>query len=442
MIALTPRMARRATFAIALLFAIAPTVASAGHTRVHARGSSATQLVGANVTAIEPAPLSEADLSISRAHALHASVVRAEVSWSTLEPNGPNALAPRSLGFMDRLMNDAAAAGVRVIALVDSSPCWASAAPQALRAACEPGHASAANGWPPADPATYAAFVSYLTHRYGSTLAAVEVWNEPDHVNEKYFGGREKARHYAELLRAAYPAVKQANPSVAVLAGSLVGSNGIFLRALYAAGIKGYYDGLAVHYYNLTLASVRAIHAVQLANGDTKPLWLDEFGWTDCYPHERLQQEQPCVTERVQALNTTDVVRELARAPFVAATVMYKLQDSPHEGFGAYTVGGAQKRSASALARAITSPLGPVSPVRLSLRRSGGRVLASGSGPVGDFMRIEVFRGRTLRYWAVFTLDRFNRYSIKLPRALGTSGLRVRVLQYWTGRRRAATRRI
>ncbi len=74
------------------------------------------------------------------------------------------------------------------------------------------------------------------------------------------------------MLRAAYPAIKQANPNVPVLAGSLVGSNGVFLRALYAAGIKGYYDGLAVHFYNLTLGSLRAIHEVQLANGDTKPL--------------------------------------------------------------------------------------------------------------------------------------------------------------------------
>ena len=42
------------------------------------------------------------------------------------------------------------------------------------------------------------------------------------------------------VVRAAYPAVKAANPGVLVLAGSLVGSNGAFLRALYAAGMKGY----------------------------------------------------------------------------------------------------------------------------------------------------------------------------------------------------------
>ena len=100
------------------------------------------------------------------------------------------------------------------------------------------------------------------------------------------------------MLRAAYPAIKAANPSVLVLAGSLVGSNGNFLRALYAAGIKGYYDGLSVHFYNLTLGSLRSIHEAQLANGDTKPLWLDEFGWSSCWPARKIEQEQACVTPR------------------------------------------------------------------------------------------------------------------------------------------------
>ncbi len=40
-----------------------------------------------------------------------------------------------------------------------------------------------------------------------------------------------------------------------------------------------------------------------------------------------------------------------------------------------------------------------------------------------------------LRYRALFTLDRFNRYVIPLPQALGTHGLTVRVYQYWQGSR-------
>jgi hypothetical protein len=80
--------------------------------------------------------------------------------------------------------------------------------------------------------------------------------------------------------------------------------------------------------------------------------------------------------------------------------------------------------------------------VTLHVRKIGGRVIASGSGPIGDFMQLEVFRGSVLRYRAVFTLDRFNRYSIKLPRVLGKRGLRIRVYQYWTGVRRAAHKSI
>ena len=76
-----------------------------------------------------------------------------------------------------------------------------------------------------------------------------------------------------------------------------------------------------------------------------------------------------------------------------------------------------------------------VSPVTLNLRKRGGRVLASGSAPVGDYMELEAFRGSPLRYHALFMLNRFNRYSIALPSALGTSGLRVRVYQFWAGPR-------
>ena len=65
-------------------------------------------------------------------------------------------------------------------------------------------------------------------------------------------------------------------------------------------------------------------------------------------------------------------------------------------------------------------------------------VIASGSGPVGDYMELEAFRGTRLRYRALFVLDRFNRYSIALPHVLGTRGLRVRVYQYWAGLGKAA----
>jgi len=197
-----------------------------------------------------------------------------------------------------------------------------------------------------------------------------------------------------------------------------------------------------VHYYTLTLAPLRSIHEVQVANGDTKPLWLNEFGWSSCYPHRKIEQEQGCVSAQTQALNLTNTFRSLAHTPWVAAEIVYKLQDAVSEEFGAVTAKGKRKPSFAALSKVFTSPFGPVSPVTLSLRKQGSRVLASGAGPVGDYMELEAFRGSTLRYRALFVLNRFNRFSIKLPAALGTSGLRVRVYQYWAGLGRAAQRSI
>ena len=123
----------------------------------------------------------------------------------------------------------------------------------------------------------------------------------------------------------------------------------------------------------------------------------------------------------------------------MAAAVLYKLQDSNSEDFGVLTASGAQKRSYTSLAGVLASPFGSAGRVSLRLQRRGSAVLASGSAPVGDFMQLEAFRGSALRYRALFTLDRFNRYSLRLPSVLGTRGLRVRVFQFWAGRAKGAS---
>jgi hypothetical protein len=434
------------TPAIALLLGLSGVACLSGvaaaRPEVRAHLSSASPLGGVNVFGPgSSSRAADADRIMAAARAVHAKIVRVEVSWRVLEPRGPGQIAAGPLAYTDRIMSDAAAAGIRVIMLVDGTPCWASSAPPNLVRACVPGEASEATRWQPANPADFATFAGFLARRYGNSLTAFEVWNEPDQVNEKYFAGPNKAQNYAALLKAAYPAIKQANPNVSVLAGSLVGSNGVFLRLLYAAGIKGHYDGLAVHFYTLTLASLRAIRAVQLANGDATPLWLDEYGWSNCYPQARVQQEQGCVTSDVQARNITNIFRALRTARYVAADVLYEMQDERGSQFGVLSGRGSRKPSFSALAKVLSSPAGSESPVALSLRRRGRQVVASGSAPVGDFMQLEAVHGR-LVYKAMFTLDRFNRYSIALPSALGTRGLRVRVYQEWAGPGRAAQRSV
>jgi Cellulase (glycosyl hydrolase family 5) len=441
---MSPRQQRTALMvALALGLAIFLTAAASASSRHGARVSSSGPLGGVNVVGLgyNSSP-HEADHSIAVAKALHARVVRVVMPWAVLEPREDLGVDGQALQFSDRLMADAEAAGIKVIMTVERTPCWASSAPSSILRKCRPTMESEANAYPPRSTAPYAKIVSFLARRYGKGLAALEVWSEPDQTNEDYFAGPEKVARYAALLRAAYPAIKQADPSVTVLGGSLTGSNGLFLKALYAAGIKGFYDGLSVHYYNLTLASVRSIHQVQLANGDNKPLWLDEYGWTSCWPRQHTQQQQGCVTPATQALNVTNTFRALARVPYVAAAVLYKIQDSRGEDFGLLSQRGQRKPAFAGLARALASPFGAISGVRVKLHRSGSHVVATGSAPVGDFMQLEVFQGPTLRFRSLFTLNRFNRFTVSLPSVLGTSGLRVRVFQYWMGSGHAAQRGI
>jgi Cellulase (glycosyl hydrolase family 5) len=434
-------MTRRFTIrvvALAVTATVLPLFAPAGAQSV-VSPVTGPPLGGVNATGISlGAPIAAVDQKIASAHALSARVLRVEIPWSSLEPTRGR-IEPRALAFTDHLVNTAAAAGIKVVALAIWTPCWASSAPAAVLRKCTPARNGRAQAWAPTDPNTYASFVAFLATRYGSKLAAIEVWNEPDQSNERYFAGPKKAQRYAALLRAAYPAIKHADPRIPVLGGSLVGSNGAFLRALYSAGIKGYYDGLSVHFYNLVLASLRYLHEVQLANHDSAPLWLNEFGWSSCWPRQRVQQEQGCVTRQAQAADLANTFRSLSRTPWVAAEIVYELQGTRSEDFGVLTETGASKPAFGALRNVFISPFGRPTPVTVHLGRRGGGVTASGSGPVGDYLQLEAFNGRRAVYRAQFKLDRFNRYSLALPRQLGANNLRVSVFQYWMGTAKAAS---
>ncbi len=402
----------------------------------------ATPLGGVNLPNLNPGN-SPAEIAhtIAQAKSVGAKIVRTDIGWSELEPTGPT-LDPKALAFVDELLADTQAAGIKVIMTVASTPCWASSAPPNLVAECKSGRSSRAQGYQPTDPSAYAQVVGALAQRYAGKLYAIEVWNEPDQANEDYWAGPNKAANYAQMLRAAYPAIKSVAPQTLVLGGSLVGSNGGFLKALYAAGIKGYYDGLSVHFYTLTLGALRSIRETQTANGDSKPLYLDEFGWTSCWPKHKIQQEQGCVTSKTQALNMRNSIREMSRAPYVAAEEIYKLQDSNEEEFGVLSPSGGHKPSFTALKEAFVKPSGPVSRVTLKLRRNGSHITASGSGPVGDFLKLEVLIHGKLRFEALFIQNRFNEYSVALPSVLGTHGFTVRVYQYWLGRSHATSAKV
>src|SRR5207248_77804 len=171
----------RAGMTVALALAVCAAAPCRAHGATSSQRPATGPLGGVNViglySGVSPAV---ADRQIAAARKLHAKVVRAELRWSTLEPVRPNDVDAAALAFTDRLVGAAAAAGIRVIFTVDSTPCWASSAPASLLRNCVPRKSTPANAWPPTDPASYAAAVAYLAHRYGAKLAGIEIWNEPD----------------------------------------------------------------------------------------------------------------------------------------------------------------------------------------------------------------------------------------------------------------------
>ncbi len=376
------------------------------------------------------------DANLESAKELHAKIVRVALDWSAAEP----VKGRFSASYMDlvtHFVDGAAARGLKPLLTVLTTPCWASSAPDKSGCSGEitPDSVSV---YQPADPQDAAGIFGTLAQRFGPKLAAIEVWNEPDHDQEFYFKGPNKPAGYAALLKVAYQAVKDADRSVTVLAGSLVGANGAFLKALYQQGIKGHYDALDVHYYDIVFASLRAIRQVQRAAGDVKPVWLGEFGYTSCFPGAATQGGHKCMTQATQAQSLTDIFAGLRKTPWVKAAIVYDLQDNNQYSFGLTRMDGSHKPAFNAMKRAFLG-LARLRKVELRITRRGG-LRAVGGGPAGDAYELDVFKGNQLRYKKTFLMDRNNRFNLSIPAVLGKRGLRIKVYQYWTNA--SATRKV
>jgi hypothetical protein len=414
---------------LALAFALVGTQA--------AEAASVPTVRGINIDSVYGGQTDEQiDRELDLANRLGSNAVRLTIDSATLEPS-PGFADPGYLDRVDTVINAASARGLKVIAVVMGTPCWASSAPPEVRRDCVNPDPFVVR-YPPANPATYANEASYVAARYRGKLAALEVWNEPDLNTRLYWRGPTPAGSYARLLRAAYPAIKAADPTLPVLGGSLVGSNGVFLRQLYAAGIRGYYDGLAIHFYDVVLAGIRTIAAIKRTYHDTTPLWETEFGWDSCGPTGRSPTNLPCVTPTQQASNLLDVFRGLSLHPALRATIVFNAIDNPRIKFGALSETFAPKPAFYALQAAFAGRAGAVRSPTMRLFRSRGAVYATGTAPAGDGLIVSAFRAgaRLPAFRAVRIPEGFRHYLVRLPYFVNSGRWLIQAIIPWTGRRR------
>jgi len=194
------------------------------------------------------------------------------VVWSSVEPT-EGTYNWSVLTSLESELQNASSKGIQVILIVHSTPEWARKI-----AGSGPSCGPISQGKLPA----FGNFMRALVARYSVSPYNVkywEIWNEPDidpiyvspdspygcwgDQNDAYYGGG----YYAEMLKAAYPQIKAADPQAQVLVGGLlldcdprpeagcaaVGHSSVpgkFLEGILINNGAPYFDGVSFHAYD------------------------------------------------------------------------------------------------------------------------------------------------------------------------------------------------
>ncbi len=175
--------------------------------------------------------------------------IKLQVRWEDVEPQ-PGVY---NWGELDVSLPLAKEYGIKVMLSIVTAPDWAR----------EPGNTRLDEVGPPADPQTYANFITALLYRYPGMVHAIEVWNEMNIDREWASVYGLSAQNYVKLLRTAYNAIKAVDPGIIVISGALspTGWNDgvrayddfVYMDMLIQAGVLETADCVGAHHngYNI-----------------------------------------------------------------------------------------------------------------------------------------------------------------------------------------------
>jgi hypothetical protein len=258
---------------------------------------------------------------LDRLSAAGSRSVRLDVSWAMLQPTGPNSYDNWGVGFVDRVINMAAARNIKPLVILWLTPQWAN-------------HGQAERVLPD-NPADYARVARWAAARWTGKVQGWEVWNEQN--SPDFMEGADPVA-YTRLLKAAYPAFKAGSPTTPVVFGGMQYNDADWIRRAYDAGAQGAFDVMATHPYMgvgdanpatpddgtmWTLNHVRAVRDLMVARGDAnKPIWFTEFGWSTHATAANAPNWERGVSEATQATYLAQTVA-LVRANYPYVTRMY-----------------------------------------------------------------------------------------------------------------------
>jgi hypothetical protein len=302
--------------------------------------------------------------------------VRFDFDWSLIQPDNATTY---NWSTYDKIVAESKKYNLSVLGIIDFTPAWARSS------AC-----SDAKQCHPANPQTYATFAATLANRYkGQGVHDWEIWNEPNSTD--FWQPAPSPADYSLLLKDASIALKKADSKAFVITGGLSPqpTNGItyspidFLTAVYAQGVKNYFDAVADHPYTFPLsptspaddawnqmASPQAsLRQVMIKNGDEqKKIWITEFGAPTGGPgpvstisNPQLNNDPYVVDEGLQAKILSDALTLYKGYNWVGPFFVYSIQDagtdpSTNENFfGLVRADGSHKPAFSVFQKAATA---------------------------------------------------------------------------------------
>ena len=278
---------RRLTIVLAMVAAACGGSGSAAH-------AAGGDFFGANVQPmvkleIPPVPQARWDTFLGAMAGDGLVVARADVLWSAVEPNAPDAAGNRTYTWnrpgdpgrsMDTVVGALARRSVRLLAVITTPPSWAG------------------SGGTRVTPDHYddlAAFAGAVAARYGSQgsfwnehpelprvpVREYQYWNEVNSTHS--WTGSPNAAEYAAGLRLAYPAIHAADPNAKVLTSIGWQDFENFTSALYANGAKGTLDGYGFNPYGAHVSAILDLvtrmrkRLAELGDG-ALPIYVTEVG--------------------------------------------------------------------------------------------------------------------------------------------------------------------
>lgn len=136
-------------------------------------------------------------------------------------------------------------------------------------------------------------------------IRSVEIYNE---FNGSFNQGDRSGENYASLLAHVYPIIKEAHPSIEVVAGVTAGEAFEFARAFFSAGGGQFMDTWSSHPYSVSgrgiYDAVNVYHRYMRENGiPEKPCRVTEFGWSITDPANTAGNNAKVYAEYDQAVN-------------------------------------------------------------------------------------------------------------------------------------------